>query len=406
MLCGASDVSGSVPGWPDGMLEHQMQRLQAMLSAVSECFKVVDRNYLLVDMNQAGLDLIEADSIDQVRGVSVLDLLLPEYQTAFKAGVQAALKGERVTQQFKIQGLKGSTRWMEQVSVALPPRFGESEPTEVAAFTRDITAFKETIARLEEQTQKAEAANRLKSEFLCNMGHEIRTPMNAIQGFADLLSQEDDSDARSDLVETIRRNADQLLNVVNDILDMSKIDAGQIELEMLPFDPVLLLGELISLLGSQAKQQGIDLRIDWKTAIPEQIVSDPTRLRQILLNLVGNALKFTREGSVTVEVECHPERQSIQFRIADTGIGMSTEQLDRITRFESFSQADSSSTRRFGGAGLGLRISNALATLLGSSIEIKSSLGQGSVFSFSIETGCLEGVPTYELSVLASASAG
>ena len=364
--------------------EQQLLRLQTLLSTVSECFKVIDADCNLLDMNSAGLDLIEAESLEQVRGVCVLQLLLPQYHEEFCKGVQLALSGERVTQEFEIQGLGGTRRWMQQVAVAMPPRPGESKPTEVAAFTREITELRNTVENLDRARVEAQAADRAKSAFLANMSHEIRTPMTAILGYADLLADDPGHDSA---LEVIRSNAKHLLRLLNDILDVSKIEAGQLEIESIATNPVEIAERTMAISAARAREKAVELTVELETPIPENIASDPTRMQQILMNLVGNAVKFTDCGSVRLLMAYLPETHQLRFCVQDTGIGMTEAQCDKIRRFEAFSQADSSMTRRFGGSGLGLRISSSLAEKLGGGITVDSEPGRGSTFSVFVGAG-------------------
>ncbi|MAY73164.1 MAG: hypothetical protein CMJ31_00285 [Phycisphaerae bacterium] len=250
--------------------------------------------------------------------------------------------------------------------------------------------------RREEALKRAEAASEYKSLFLANMSHEIRTPMTAIIGFADMLVEEDlirsEPPRAVDAAATIRLHAGNLLTIINDILDVSKIEAGKLELEFVDTDPVNIIEQTLSLVGPIARSKGVALRVDYKSPIPELIKSDPTRLRQIIVNLVGNAIKFTEEGDVTIAVTCDPNARSITFSVIDTGIGMTPQQLESITRFEAFTQADRSTSRRFGGTGLGLRLSHEFATRLGGDIDANSTYGVGSEFTVTVNTGDLDGI--------------
>ena len=243
---------------------------------------------------------------------------------------------------------------------------------------------------------QVEAANQAKSHFLANMSHEIRTPMTAILGYTEMLlsdSPEELSGEHRQWLETIRRNGDHLLGIINDILDLSKVEAGKMQVESIPFSPRQLVEDVQTLLSQQAREKGLAFTVQYESLLPENIHSDPTRLRQILINLIGNAVKFTAQGSVTVRVSCpKPEsiRPELEFEIVDTGVGLSPEQQQRL--FQPFAQADLATTRRHGGTGLGLAISKKMAQLLGGDITVESAPDSGSSFRLVIGTGSLTGV--------------
>jgi signal transduction histidine kinase/CheY-like chemotaxis protein len=236
-------------------------------------------------------------------------------------------------------------------------------------------------------------ASRAKSEFLANMSHEIRTPMAAVMGYADLLLDPRVAPAeRVNHIQTIRRNGEHLLSLVNDILDISKIEAGKMQVESIATSVGHVIAEVASLMRVRAADKSLAFEIEYAAVIPETIQSDPTRLKQILLNLVSNAVKFTEAGSVRVVIRCNePEsaHPDLQIDVVDTGIGMTHEQARRA--FAPFSQGDSSTTRRFGGSGLGLAISRRLANLLGGDITVESAPMRGSVFRLTLPTGPLSG---------------
>jgi len=242
----------------------------------------------------------------------------------------------------------------------------------------------------DEARRAAQEASRLKSEFLAHTSHEIRTPMTALVGYTELLGDPDLSPAeRAEGLATVRRNGEHLMTIVNDILDLSKIESGRMTIERMACSPFALVAEVAAVLRPRAAHDGLDVEVGYRSPLPETIETDPTRLRQILLNLVGNAIKFTPRGSVRLEVG-PVEDTRLRFEVIDTGIGLDAEQQARL--FTAFSQADASTTRRFGGTGLGLAISKRLAGMLGGDLRVRSLPGEGSTFTLTIDVGSLAGV--------------
>jgi len=240
---------------------------------------------------------------------------------------------------------------------------------------------------LREAKRLAEAANRAKSDFLANMSHEIRTPMTAILGYADLLVDSAQTPTeRGECVQIIRRNGTHLLTLINDILDISKIEAGGMTFEMTPCNPLALVESVFSLMNVRAKEKSIQLRIERMGDIPN-VMTDRMRLRQVLVNLVGNAIKFTAVGQVTIRLSAEPGvspgRSTIRIEVMDTGIGMSPDEVKRL--FKPFSQADTSTTRRYGGTGVGLVISQRLVTALGGTLTVTSESGRGTIMTVSLD---------------------
>ncbi len=262
-----------------------------------------------------------------------------------------------------------------------------------AQLTAEISDRERAQQDLIKACDAAQAANRAKSEFLANMSHEIRTPLNGILGFTDLLRRGTVSDEteRASFLETIHHSGQHLLALLNDILDLSKIEAGQLQVESVVCSPFQIVAEVVSVLRARALEKGVSLEYRWEGQVPASVHTDPARLRQVLLNVVGNAVKFTDRGSVRIDARVDATRELLLLEVSDTGIGIPADKLASI--FDPFSQADTSVTRRFGGTGLGLAICRRIAEALGGQIEVYSQVGHGSKFQMAFATGPLAGVP-------------
>jgi signal transduction histidine kinase/CheY-like chemotaxis protein len=281
----------------------------------------------------------------------------------------------------------GTIRWLLWTSVPLPDK------QVIYAAARDITERKEAeatlatlVRELEWSKSRAEEATEAKSAFLANMSHEIRTPLTAILGMTSLTLDTKLSNVQRDYLTTVRSSAEALLDVVNDVLDFSKIEAQRLDLELTQFDVREIVGDAVTVLAHRAAEKGLELVFDISSDVPTTVIGDPGRLRQVLLNIAGNAVKFTTRGEVVVRVTLVPEhigddgRVWLNFAISDSGIGIPADKLGHV--FEAFTQADASTTRRYGGTGLGLAIARRLVELMNGRLWVESEEGRGSTFHF------------------------
>ncbi|MFH1920183.1 MAG: ATP-binding protein [Planctomycetota bacterium] len=360
-------------------------KLRSMIEGMDEGVAVAGADDVITDVNDWFLDKVGLKRWDIV-DKSLWDLL-PHAKAA--ARIRGVLDRFRNGRDRKTHVVHRELLGMD-VSLRVQPVFRNGRYHGVILNVIDVTD-------LVEARKAAEAANHAKSSFLANMSHEIRTPMTAILGFTDILLNEIKEPAALEAAEIVKRNGQHLLELINDILDLSKIEAGKMEFERICWWPRQVVTEVVSLLHVRAHAKGLALVDEYEGPLPETIVTDPTRLQQILINVVGNAIKFTETGGVRIVVSLADgggDEPKLRFDVIDTGIGIPKEQIDNV--FEAFSQGDGSATRQYGGTGLGLAISRQLARKLGGDVTAASEPGKGSTFTVTVATGPLRGVPFVE----------
>ena len=354
------------------------QRLTTVMANLPVIVFALDAQGVFTLSDGRGLEALGLEP-GEVVGRSVFDV----YQHApdVLQNVRAALLGESVSWTAPVGALTYETH-------CAPRHDAAGELVEVIGVSRDITERQRAEAAMRVAKEAAEAATRAKSEFLANMSHEIRTPMNGILGMTELALDTPLTPEQHEYLSLVKSSADSLLGVINDILDFSKIEAGKMGLEAVDFPLRQSLDDTIRALAVRAHAKGLELTCHVHADVPDALVGDPGRVRQIVVNLAGNAIKFTERGRVTVEVavqEQMAEDVLLHFSVSDTGIGIPADKQQTI--FAAFSQADSSTTRKYGGTGLGLTISAQLAGLMGGRLWVESEVGQGSVFHFTARFG-------------------
>ncbi|TWT56101.1 PAS domain-containing protein [Allorhodopirellula solitaria] len=392
------DVTARVEAEEKSRFEQSL--LKTLLKTIPDSIYFKDLESRYIRVSSAMAKKFGHTDVEAILGLTDADVFTPEH-------AQQALEDERRVIESGDALVDRAERetWPDQddtwcLTTKMPLRSDTGEIMGTCGISRDITALKRSEAALQEAVRMADTANRAKSEFLANMSHEIRTPMNAMVGMADLLAQTPLDEDQREYVDTIRRSSDSLLRLLNDILDFSKIEARKLELESIVFSLGYEIQAAISTLRFQATEKGLQLHYTSDSLLPNHLIGDPGRLRQILVNLIGNAVKFTDRGSVTVEVQQVPGQEpkapgdesgpslagstsAFRISIIDTGIGISPAQQAAV--LAPFTQADASTTRRFGGTGLGLSITRQLVELMGGTLQLNSEVGVGSSFYFDLE---------------------
>ena len=356
--------------------EAVMARFRLIFEAAHDAITFIDvRSGRVVEANPAACHLYGYEH-RELMGLPLAKLRAPDYRDVLEKQLADALAGGLSAEAVSLRK-DGSTFPMES---SLHGTVIDGRPL-VVSIIRDATERRQTRQQLLAALDDAVRASRLKSEFVAGISHEIRTPMNGVVGMTDLLLQTSLDEQQRDYAETIRDSADALLRIIGDILDFSKIEAGKVEIEAAAFDLRRIVESTATILAPNAARKPIGLMTFIDPRLPSLVTGDAGRLRQILLNLVGNAIKFTPNGCVSLSVE-PAGNQLVRFSVVDTGIGMARETIERL--FKPFTQADASTTRRYGGTGLGLSISHRLVELMGGKLEVASDLGTGSRFWFTI----------------------
>jgi PAS domain S-box-containing protein len=371
-------------------LTESEDRTQQIIDTSLDAVIMMDAQGVIVGWS-AQAEPIFGWSAQEAIGRSLADTIIPpQYRKAHNEGMRRYLSSGH------------GPVLNKRIEISAARRDGEQFPIELAiaplkcggrmvfsAFLRDISQNKRAEAELRQAKEQAETANHAKSEFLANMSHEIRTPMNGVIGMTDLLLASELDERQRRYANMVKASAESLLGLINDILDFSKIEAGKLELSETPFDVGLAIEDAVEMFAQRAQQQGLDLCCHVDPLLRRRMVGDPDRLRQILINLLGNALKFTERGEVIVRAAVrqpsdgpHTEKEGVlvHFSVHDSGIGIPPERMDRL--FKSFSQVDPSTTRQYGGTGLGLAICKQLTELMGGEIGVESEYGKGSTFWF------------------------
>jgi PAS domain S-box-containing protein len=372
--------------------ERQLKRAHAFLNQTSRVARVGGWEYDLVSGK-----LEWTDSIREIHEVP------PDFEPTYERAIafytpetgaklqqvitQAIEDGTPYDLEVQIITASGKVLWVRAIGNA---EFDNGRCKRLFGTLQDIDEAKKIREALEQARAEADAANRSKSEFLANMSHEIRTPLNSVIGFSDLLRQSELSETQRNYVGYVNQSAKSLLDLLNDILDFSKIEAGKLELSPEQVDLDELTRQIIDVVRYKTNEKGLELLLHIASEVPQVIHADPIRLRQVLINLISNAIKFTEAGHIRIDISAEPTQtpgiSELGFAISDTGCGIALDQQERI--FEAFTQEDASTTRKFGGTGLGLSISNRLLSLMGSRLELDSEPGQGSTFSFRVCLPC------------------
>ncbi|OQX78184.1 MAG: hypothetical protein B6D64_07220 [Bacteroidetes bacterium 4484_276] len=365
------------------MTGDKLREYLLIVSSSSELMSLIDKDYRYINVNQAYLDAYQKKT-EEVEGQTVANMFGDEtFQDDIRPNIDRCLLGETISDQYWSEFPNGGRKFMDVKYN--PVREIDGTISGVTVSARDITDLKAAEEQLQRSKEEAEKANLAKSEFLANMSHEIRTPLNAVIGFTELLEGIVTDSKQQGYLGSIKSGGKNLLVLINDILDLSKIEAGKLEFKYEAINPHALISEIRQIFELKIVDKKLKFFIDVDDEIPESLVLDEVRLRQVIFNLIGNAIKFTEKGFVKFSVkkiESEEDNSKIDLIIAvqDSGIGIPSDQQERI--FDAFQQQSGQSNRKYGGTGLGLSISKRLVEMMGGEISLKSKIGKGSVFEF------------------------
>ncbi len=369
-------------------LQAERHLLRTLIDNMPDYIYVKDAASRFLVANRHLAEVMGRKGPEDLIGKTDFEFFPKELAAAYYSDEQAVIQSGHalVNHEERTSDAAGNERWL--LTTKVPLRNHAGQVVGIVGMGHDITHRKEEEREAQKAREAAEAANRAKSEFLANMSHEIRTPLNGIVGMTDLALDTELTPEQKEYLDTVKLSADTLLTVINDILDFSKIEAGKIDLDVGDFDLCDALESALKTVAVRADEKGLELLCDVAPEVPEQVRGDSTRLRQVLLNLVGNAIKFTERGEVAVRVRVEAvegDKYLLAFTVADTGIGIPPEKQKLI--FEPFSQADATTTRKYGGTGLGLTISMRLVEMMGGKIWVESEPGHGAQFHFTLRLG-------------------
>ena len=361
--------------------DHLLGEALALGNAGYWIFDIPTKSYQL---SRTLKSMFSAKHMEQMRSKGIFSVIHPEDQAEAQNALRNA-KNNNDKFTYTARAITRSGKYIWGSTSGDIVRDKEGEPQKIRAFVKDVTLERHQAKALEQAKDDAIAASHAKSEFLANMSHEIRTPMNGILGMAELLANSDIDDRQRDFVNVINNSATALLTIINDILDFSKIEAGAFKIDPIPFNLKSTINDVSSMLTPRASRKGLELIINYPAELDTHFICDEGRLRQVITNLVGNAIKFTETGHIITDVNISSPRNGMAFvtiSVTDTGIGIEADKIDRV--FQKFTQADGSTTRVYGGTGLGLSISKAIVEMMDGRLTVRSELGKGSRFTMHI----------------------